>query len=111
MLGANAFSRSSSGQLVNQFPYEGAIVRKDLLPQTARWMLRAGEVTAAAEGQACSEDTEETLEGGVPLWHPNWLPATYDLATEVQFFLTDYRVVSSLTRFSTFRSVPETECQ
>ena len=80
-----------SGQLVNQFPYEAAIVRKDLLPQTARRLLRvhdsaAGQADDAAEGKASSD-------GNVSEWHPWWLPATYDLATEVHFFLKDYQLV------------------
>ena len=80
-----------SHQLVNVFPYEGAVVRKDLLPQTARWLLRAGD--GSAEGGAGDGEAEEPSEGGIPAWHPAWLPATYDLATEVQFFLQDYRAV------------------
>ena len=84
-----------SGQLVSQFPYEGAIVRKDLLPQTARLLLRFGD--DSAEGCASAEATGEPSDGGVPVWHPDWLPATYDLATEVQFFLKDYRAVCALT--------------
>lgn len=80
---------------MSQFPYEGAIVRKDLLPQTARRLLRAGD--GAVEGCASAEAAGEPSEGGLPMWHPDWLPATYDLATEVQFFLEDYRAVCALT--------------
>lgn len=81
---------------MSQFPYEGAIVRKDLLPQTARRVLRANN--GAAKGCASAEAADEPPEGGVHVWHPDWLPATYDLATEVQFFLEDYRAVCALTR-------------
>lgn len=68
--------------MVNQFPYEGCIVRKDLLPQTARRLL-----------SSC-RDAESSGSGS---WHPEWLPATYDLSTEIQFFLEDYKVVRRLS--------------
>ena len=80
---------------MSQFPYEGAIVRKDLLPQTARRLLHAGNGTT--DSRAGAEAADEHSEGGVPAWHPDWLPATYDLATEVHFFLADYRAVRALT--------------
>ena len=65
-------------QVVNQFPYEGCIVRKDLLPQTARRRLRS---------YLDASQAPPTLSAS---WHPAWLPATYDLSTEIQFFLEDY---------------------
>ena len=80
-----------SGQLVNQFPYEGAIVRKDLLPQTARRLLRLRDGTA----EDAADPTEAFAESPASGRHPWWLPATYDLATEVHFFLEDYHKVLS----------------
>lgn len=71
---------------MNQFPYEAALIRKDLLPQTLRQyqaQLREAEErpdSCPAEGR--SED-----------WFPEWYPATYDLATEVQFFVKHFREV------------------
>ena len=74
---------------MNQFPYEGAMVRKDLLPQTARRLLR----TCSSVAEDSDDPAEDCRWGSVSTWHPWWLPATYDLATEVQFFLKDYREV------------------
>lgn len=55
------FASLPAGLFVNQFPFEGCLVRKDLLPQTCR----------AAAG------------GG---W-PAWFPESYDVATEAAQFL------------------------
>lgn len=55
--------------LLNQFPYEGCLVRKDLLPQTAQLAVAA----AAAPGI-------------VPPAFPPWFPPTFDLATEAHLW-------------------------
>lgn len=55
------FASLPAGLFVNQFPFEGCLVRKDLLPQTCR--MAAG--------------------GG---W-PAWFPESYDVATEAAQFL------------------------
>jgi len=56
------FQSLPSGLLVNQFPYEGCLVRKDLLgPITSRL------APSAASGQ---------------YGFPEWMPATYDLRTQ-----------------------------
>ncbi|KAK9904252.1 hypothetical protein WJX75_007747 [Coccomyxa subellipsoidea] len=69
-------------QLVNQFPYEASIIRKDLLPQTLR-RFNAAELEPDAQAAAASDSRAD--------FFPSWFPATYDLATEPQFFLQDYR--------------------
>lgn len=102
--------------MVNRFPYEGGIVRKDLLPQTARSLVRSGtcngsgpsvrnrsscgndpdsERVTAAHARADPDSNADRFRDP-STWHPAWLPATYDLATEVQFFLKDYRAVSGV---------------
>lgn len=53
---------------INQFPFEGALVRKDLLPQTAR----AAAAATTAHG---------------PHAFPPWSPPCYDLRTEAHHFL------------------------
>ena len=73
-----------SNQLVNQFPYEASIIRKDLLPQTLR-RFNAAELEPDAQAAAASDSRAD--------FFPSWFPATYDLATEPQFFLQDYRQV------------------
>lgn len=55
------------GLLVNQFPFEGCLVRKDLLPATAK-------LAAATENALVAEDACSAF--------PPWCPETYDLATE-----------------------------
>ena len=55
------FASLPAGLFVNQFPFEGCLVRKDLLPQTCR---------AAGSGD----------------W-PAWFPPCYDVATEAAQFL------------------------
>ncbi|KAK9829423.1 hypothetical protein WJX72_005759 [[Myrmecia] bisecta] len=67
-----------SHQLVNQFPYGGCIIRKDLLPQTLRRL------------QSTLNLAETPADGGPASWHPAWFPPTYDLATEVHHFLADF---------------------
>jgi hypothetical protein len=74
-----------SDQLVNQFPYEACLIRKDLLQQTLR---RHHAEAVEADAQAAS------LSGRPSDFFPSWYPATYDLATEVQYFLEDHRRVS-----------------
>ena len=72
-------------QYVNQFPYEGCMIAKDLLPQTLR---RMHSHQQAAQGRA-----EASNSASCQHWHPAWFPATYDLATEVQYFIKDYAEV------------------
>ena len=72
-------------QYVNQFPYEGCMIAKDLLPQTLR---RLHSHQQAAQGHA-----EASNGTSCQHWHPAWFPATYDLATEVQYFIRDYAEV------------------
>ena len=57
---------------VNQFPYEAALIRKDLLPQTLRahWA--------------------QTKGGGSAPNHPPFFPAAYDLATEAAWALAEH---------------------
>ena len=62
--------------MISQYPYEGCIVRKDLMPATLRRLSPAAAAAGGASGPAS--------------WHPPSLPATYDLATEPHFFLADY---------------------
>ena len=71
-----------SGVLTNQFPYEAAIIRKDLLPQTLRQYK-----AQASEAEESTISTSGRSEDLLP-W---WFPPTYDLATEVQFFIKHYR--------------------
>ena len=75
-----------SGQLVNQFPYEACIIRKDLLPATLR-RLHAAEREADPQQEAMPQDAAPAS------WHPQWFPPAFDLATEVQYFLRDYAEV------------------
>ena len=75
-----------SGQLVNQFPYEACIIRKDLLPATLR-RLHAAEREADPQREAAPQDAPAAS------WHPQWFPPAFDLATEVQYFLRDYAEV------------------
>ena len=56
--------------LVNQFPFEGCLVRKDLLPLTAQ----------LAEGAAAS-----------PFGFPPWSPPAYDLSTQAHAWLAHHR--------------------
>ena len=77
-----------SGVLVNQFPYEAAIIRMDLLPQTLR-QYRA----QSGEADESTVSTSGRCEDVVPPWYP----PTYDLATEVQFFVKAFRQVRTCT--------------
>ncbi len=73
-----------SKQRVNQFPFEACLIRKDLLPQTLR---RFHAATTDDDAQAApSGDLSADFV-------PSWFPATYDLATEVHFFLQGYKKV------------------
>ena len=72
-------------QHVNQFSYEGCMIAKDLLPQTLR---RLHSHQQAAQGLAEASDGASCQH-----WHPAWFPATYDLTTEVQYFIKDYAEV------------------
>eukprot|EP00891_Asterochloris_glomerata_P003636 jgi/Astpho2/3636/Aster-x0173 len=81
----NAFMNIPEHQYVNQFPYEGCMIAKDLLPQTLR---RLHSHQQAAQGPAEASDGASCQH-----WHPAWFPATYDLATEVQYFIKDYAEV------------------
>ncbi len=69
-----------SKALINQFPYEAAIIRKDMLPQTLRqyW---------------AREKLKMNPDSGTGILPP-WYPATYDLATEVQWFSKAFQEVS-----------------
>ncbi|CAK0782888.1 hypothetical protein CVIRNUC_006083 [Coccomyxa viridis] len=79
------FRSLPSGVLVNQFPYEAAIIRKDLLPQTLRqYRAQSGE---ADESTVCTSGRSEDVV-------PSWYPPTYDLATEVQFFVKHFRQIA-----------------
>lgn len=69
---------------MNQFPYEACIIRKDLLPQILR-RFHAEAISADAQAAAPSGQADD--------WVPSFYPATYDLVTEVQFFLQDYKEV------------------
>eukprot|EP00884_Botryococcus_braunii_P010241 jgi/Botrbrau1/19218/Bobra.0077s0118.1 len=138
-----------SEQMINQFPYEGCIIRKDLLPQTLRQLCSVqkarrgagvpepdqatplGSSTAAAEEPGGPPDQAQTPAGPSPAtdgeasaqredgretdqatlagfvdprkWRsedaggtsgdqvPHWFPAAYDLATEVQHFIKDFK--------------------
>lgn len=61
------------------------MIAKDLLPQTLR---RLHSHQQAAQGPAEASDGASCQH-----WHPAWFPATYDLATEVQYFIKDYAEV------------------
>lgn len=69
-----------SNQLVNQFPFEACLIRKDLLPQTLR-RFHAAASDADPQAAAPSGSPSDSF--------PSWFPATYDLATEPHFFLQD----------------------
>ena len=73
---------------MNQFPYEAAIIRKDLLPQTLRQY-------RAQSGQA--EESAVSTSGRPEDVFPSWYPPTYDLATEVQFFIKHFRQARDCT--------------
>lgn len=73
-----------STQLVNQFPFEACLIRKDLLPQTLR-RFHAAAMDADAQAAPCGDLSADFV--------PSWFPTTYDLATEVHFFLQDYKKV------------------
>ena len=73
-----------SNQLVNQFPFEACLIRKDLLPQTLR-RLHAAAMDADAQAAPSGDLSADFVPPG--------FPATYDLATEVHFFLQDYKKV------------------
>lgn len=75
-----------SGQLVNQFPYEACIIRKDLLPATLRRL-------HAAAREADPQQEAPPRDAAPASWHPPWFPPAYDLATEVQYFLRDHAEV------------------
>lgn len=79
-------------QLCNQFPFEGALVRKDLLPSTARSAFSSrcsgessdcGENAAAAAAAVC---WPASPDGGL---HPPWFPPAYDLSTELHYLLRE----------------------
>ena len=65
------FAALPSGLVRNQFPYEGCLVSKDLLPQTCR--------RAAAP----------------PLDFPPWYPPCFDLRTEAHLWLAHRRALRS----------------
>ena len=74
-------------QLCNQFPFEGALVRKDMLPSTARGALSSRRCYGGSEG-------DEKIGGETVFWppssdglHPPWLPPTFDLSTELHYLL------------------------
>jgi hypothetical protein len=91
----------SSEQMINQFPYEACIIRKDLLPQT----LRHFKSVADAETDLARPSDIGSGDSSRPTWCPcdhgitgsrlvpYWFPPAYDLASEVQHFITDYREV------------------
>ena len=78
-------------QLCNQFPFEGALVRKDMLPSTARsaFSCRIGE-----SGRGGGRGRGRGSRGAACFWppspdglHPPWLPPTFDLSTELHLLL------------------------
>ena len=75
-----------SGVLVKQIPYEAALIRNDLLPQTlSQYQAQLREAEERPDSSPAEGRSEE--------WFPDWYPATYDLATEVQFFVKHFREV------------------
>ncbi|KAI9002478.1 tubulin-tyrosine ligase family-domain-containing protein [Hyaloraphidium curvatum] len=71
------------GLLVNQFPYEGCLVRKDLLPQTCRRIRSLRPAPAAAEDPFAAA-------------FPEWFPPCYDLATESHLLAAHHAHLLSL---------------
>ncbi|BDA45757.1 Tubulin-tyrosine ligase-like protein 12 [Coccomyxa sp. Obi] len=69
-------------QLVNQFPFEACLIRKDLLPQSLR-RFHAAAMDVGAQAAPSGDLSADIV--------PSWFPTTYDLATEVHFFLQDYK--------------------
>lgn len=64
-------------QLVSQYPYEGGLVRKDLLPQTVR--------------RGCFKAKDEKNGKDRRSWvSPRWWNPTFDLTTESHFFLEEF---------------------
>ena len=94
-------------QLISQFPYEACIIRKDLLPQTARRCTspstagttlespteQSSKLAAQRKGQEGGPSVRGPVPGDPATWHPCWFPACYDLATEAHHFLLDYQQV------------------
>ena len=95
-------SEEGRQQLSNQFPFEGALVRKDLLPSTARSALPCssgdesggGENGGGESGKA--PPAENAAAAAVVCWppspdglHPPWFPPTFDLSTELHYLLRE----------------------
>ncbi len=92
---AAGWAQMPQGLMVNQFPREGALVRKDLLAATARAIAAssaASSGSAAPEG-AASCSPPPTIK---PPLFPPWCPVTFDLATEAHEFLAHARAAEAL---------------
>jgi hypothetical protein len=73
------------GLLINQFPYEGALVRKDLLAGTAQ-RIHAAAAARKKRSQQGAEGGGARAPAGVAAAlrasFPPWCPVTFDLATQ-----------------------------
>lgn len=70
------FSELAPNKFINQFPFENVITIKDLLAIVSRRI-------AEASGKYCDGETLKT--------HPEWLPTTFNLKTELVKFVSYYQ--------------------
>ena len=79
-------------QIVSQFPFEGGLVRKDLLPQTVRracYQKKRGIHICKDNREAGRSQT--LADNDLNDWiGPSWWNPTFDLATEAHYFLREF---------------------
>ncbi len=94
---AAGWAQMPLGLMVNQFPREGALVRKDLLAGTARAIAAssAGSVGSGGSGAAAGAASSLPPPAFVPLFPP-WCLVTFDLATEAHEFLAHAQAAEAL---------------